>query len=215
MTSVLGHMMELEFRGEYRSWRGCSPEDLFTAPLTKTVKKDMEKVAQTLAEEARKCSVLLLWLDCDLEGENIAFEVVQVCTAANPRLTVLRARFSALIARDVLATLRAPQRPNQHMSEAGMTGYIYAPPHATALYVAFLCSGRPSGDRPAAGRGLHALPDPVPAVALPAALLRCGQLRPVSVPHTGVRGGKIFKDTEFYSGGLLVHFLRGRGLGPR
>ncbi|CAM9368812.1 unnamed protein product, partial [Ectocarpus fasciculatus] len=118
MTSVLGHMMELEFRGEYRSWRGCSPEDLFTAPLTKTVKKDMEKVAQTLAEEARKCSVLLLWLDCDLEGENIAFEVVQVCTAANPRLTVLRARFSALIARDVLATLRAPQRPNQHMSEA-------------------------------------------------------------------------------------------------
>lgn len=119
MTSVLGHMMEMEFRGEYKKWNGCNPEDLFTAPIDKTVKKDMENVARTLSEEARKCDTLLLWLDCDLEGENIAFEVVKVCTEANPRLAVYRARFSALIPRDVLATLRAPQRPNKHMSEAG------------------------------------------------------------------------------------------------
>lgn len=56
-------------------------------------------IKRTLEEEARRCQWLVLWLDCDREGENIAFEVVQVCTAANSRLTIKRARFSALIDR--------------------------------------------------------------------------------------------------------------------
>ena len=47
-----------------------------------------------MEEEARKCQ----WLDCDREGENIAFEVLEVCTQANRHLDVWRARFSALIA---------------------------------------------------------------------------------------------------------------------
>jgi DNA topoisomerase-3 len=119
MTSVLGHLMELEFKEPYNKWHSCRPEDLFTAPMEKTVRKDMDNLARTLAEEARKCNVLLLWLDCDLEGENIAYEVVKVCKEANPRLDVYRARFSALIPRDVMATLRNPSRPNFNMSEAG------------------------------------------------------------------------------------------------
>jgi DNA topoisomerase III len=54
-----------------------------------------------LEEEARKCQWLVLWLDCDREGENIAFEVIEVCTAANRYLNLWRARFSALIDRHV------------------------------------------------------------------------------------------------------------------
>lgn len=35
MTSVSGHMLELNFGGQYKSWRGCSPVVLFDAPVFK------------------------------------------------------------------------------------------------------------------------------------------------------------------------------------
>lgn len=54
---------------------------------------------QTLEEEARRCQWLVLWLDCDREGENIAYEVVDVCHTTNPQLNIWRAHFSALIER--------------------------------------------------------------------------------------------------------------------
>lgn len=64
-------------------------------------------IKQTLEEEARKCQWLILWLDCDREGENIAFEVVQVCTDANRQLNVWRARFSSIIERSQLTHFRS------------------------------------------------------------------------------------------------------------
>lgn len=36
-TSVSGHLMELEFTEQYTSWRGCSPLDLYNAPVVKRV----------------------------------------------------------------------------------------------------------------------------------------------------------------------------------
>lgn len=52
------------------------------------------------------------------EGENIAFEVLGVCQAANRRLRVRRARFSALIARDIEHSLRNLVEPNKAESDA-------------------------------------------------------------------------------------------------
>ncbi|KAF4360659.1 hypothetical protein F8388_011294 [Cannabis sativa] len=97
VTSVTGHLMELEFEDRFRKWHSCDPAQLFQAPVRKFVPSDKLDIKKTLEEEARRCQWLVLWLDCDREGENIAFEVVQVCTAVNPHLTVRRAHFSALI----------------------------------------------------------------------------------------------------------------------
>lgn len=118
ITSVTGHMMEIDFEERYKSWTGCNAIDLFEAPIRKQVKKESENIEKTLRDESNSCNVLLLWLDCDLEGENISFEVIDVCKKANPRLEVYRARFSALIHRDIMRTLNNPDRPNQQQSDA-------------------------------------------------------------------------------------------------
>jgi DNA topoisomerase IA len=37
ITSVLGHLMGLEFDESYQKWQSCRPEELFTAPIKKDV----------------------------------------------------------------------------------------------------------------------------------------------------------------------------------
>ena len=118
VTSVTGHMMELEFPPEYKQWSSVPAIELFDLPTKKSVKEEGKNIAKTLVDEARKSNILLLWLDCDLEGENICYEVIEICTKANPRLDVYRARFSALIDRDIFRTLMMPERPNPNMNDA-------------------------------------------------------------------------------------------------
>ena len=110
MTSVRGHLMELDFTAEHRKWNSCAPRALFDAPVQKSVRSDMDGIAQALEREAERADWLVLWLDCDREGENIAFEVIDVCRKAharrNPRraeLRVLRAHFSTTTRGEVLA----------------------------------------------------------------------------------------------------------------
>lgn len=118
VTSVTGHLMELDFDDRYRKWYSCDPVDLYSAPVRKHVPQDKLDIKQSLEEEARKCQWLILWLDCDREGENIAFEVVEVCTAANRYLNVWRARFSALIDREIHESVQNLVRPNQLFADA-------------------------------------------------------------------------------------------------
>ncbi|CAM9756027.1 unnamed protein product, partial [Heterosigma akashiwo] len=67
-----------------RKWNACQPIDLFHLPIEKYVREDMKQLEQQLKEEARKAQWLVLWLDCDREGENIAYEVINVCTQVFP-----------------------------------------------------------------------------------------------------------------------------------
>ncbi|OMO56143.1 hypothetical protein COLO4_35769 [Corchorus olitorius] len=117
-TSVTGHLMELEFEDRFRKWRSCDPVDLYHAPVRKHVPEDKIDIKRTLEEEARKCQWLVLWLDCDREGENIAFEVIDVCRAANRHLTIRRARFSALNDREIHHAMQNLVDPNIWFSDA-------------------------------------------------------------------------------------------------
>lgn len=57
----------------------------------------MKQVERNLQNEARNADLLIIWTDCDREGEHIGSEVATVCVRANRRLRVKRARFSAII----------------------------------------------------------------------------------------------------------------------
>lgn len=91
MTSVSGHLLTFEFAGAYRRWMGCPPISLFDAPVSKQCQnEDYEKIKKTLEKEIKKCNALIIWTDCDREGENIGFEIIQVCKAVKPNIQVYR-----------------------------------------------------------------------------------------------------------------------------
>ena len=77
ITSVAGHVFGTDFDSEYQSWDSVDPAELFHAPIIK--KPNKGSVVKHLQTEARGCDFIVLWLDCDREGENIAFEVLDCC----------------------------------------------------------------------------------------------------------------------------------------
>ena len=61
------------------------------------VAQDKKGIERNLEQEARRADVLMIWTDCDREGEHIGSEIAGVCRKVNPRIQVKRARFSAII----------------------------------------------------------------------------------------------------------------------
>eukprot|EP01134_Creolimax_fragrantissima_P003790 CFRG3790T1 len=118
MTSVSGHMMEHEFPPAYKGWKSCSPAQLFNAPISRSVKKEMTNIEKTLVREAKKADWLVLWTDCDREGENIACEIRDICLGVNRRLRVLRARFSAVTRAELVKACNTLKNVDQHESDA-------------------------------------------------------------------------------------------------
>jgi DNA topoisomerase-3 len=118
MTSVSGHLLNLEFTGPYREWRPDSISALFEAPVTKTVPQNMLAIEQTLLEQSRQAQVLIIWTDCDREGEHIGAEIINVCHRQNPRLEVYRAIFSEITAPSVNRALQNVVRLDQNKVDA-------------------------------------------------------------------------------------------------
>lgn len=118
VTSVTGHIMNIDFAESHRHWTSCDPVQLFDAPIIKSINSDKESICRTLRREARKCAELILWLDCDREGENIAFEVIEVCKAANNALSIKRARFSSLVSREIWHAFNHLIAPNSNENDA-------------------------------------------------------------------------------------------------
>jgi len=79
ITSVLGHIMGLKYPDEYKNWSSVNIETLFTAELEKIPVESSKQVVQNLQYLSKDISALVLWTDCDREGEAIGFDVIDVC----------------------------------------------------------------------------------------------------------------------------------------
>ncbi|XP_014248462.1 DNA topoisomerase 3-alpha [Cimex lectularius] len=118
MTSVSGHLLNYEFISSYKSWQSCSPEDLFDAPVVKGCTEDAIKIKNTLEREAKKFSKLIIWTDCDREGENIGYEIIDTCKRVNPSLDVYRAKFSEITSASIRRAINNLIRPDKNISNA-------------------------------------------------------------------------------------------------
>lgn len=108
MTSVVGHITNIDFPPEY-SWGKCPPGRLLEAPTLEVVSQ--QDVFKNIANEARTANILMIWTDCDREGEFIGWEILQAARLTNPSLTsenVLRSQFSHLERNHILHAAKNP-----------------------------------------------------------------------------------------------------------
>ena len=120
-TSVRGHIMGYDFGPQNKLWNLNTSRDLYQATIFHNLNPDAKIIKDNLISIARNNNIntLILWLDCDREGENIAFEVVEVIQTLNIRnLQILRATFSAITKRDVVNAMNNLAPPNKNLSDA-------------------------------------------------------------------------------------------------
>nr|XP_036875404.1 DNA topoisomerase 3-alpha isoform X5 [Manis javanica] len=118
MTSVSGHLLAHDFQMQFRKWQSCNPLVLFEAKIEKYCPENFVDIKKTLERETQQCQALVIWTDCDREGENIGFEIIHVCKAVKPSLQVLRARFSEITPRAVRAACENLTEPDRRVSDA-------------------------------------------------------------------------------------------------
>ncbi|KAM0412296.1 hypothetical protein ACHAPD_008956 [Fusarium lateritium] len=106
MTCVTGHLTNVDFTPANKSWYSPPPESLFTAPIVTTISDDKKVIAQNLESQARYAQVLVIWTDCDREGEHIGNEIVEAARKGKPGIRVLRARFSNIERAHVISAAR-------------------------------------------------------------------------------------------------------------
>jgi DNA topoisomerase-3 len=123
MTSVIGHVLSIDFPSDYQSWEKVDPGTLFEAPTVKSEANPKARVCRHLQSEAKNCDALVLWLDCDREGENICFEVIDNTEkwmrpkdSLHPALRkdrIFRAKFSAISAAEIKGAMKNLIAPNK------------------------------------------------------------------------------------------------------
>ncbi|XP_077173216.1 DNA topoisomerase 3-alpha [Paroedura picta] len=118
MTSVSGHLLTHDFKAPFKKWLSCNPLILFEAEIEKYCPENYVDIKRTLEREVQPCQALVIWTDCDREGENIGFEIIHVCKAVKPNLQVFRARFSEITPRAIRSACENLVPPDQNVSDA-------------------------------------------------------------------------------------------------
>lgn len=97
-TSVLGHLTQTDFT-DTRKWDEFDPKDLFTLPIeTKVVDFSIKKNLLNFSQNVDK---VIIWTDCDREGEHIALEIKELIKHKN----IKRARFFAITRSEIINSL--------------------------------------------------------------------------------------------------------------
>lgn len=115
-TSVLGHLFKLEFE-EQGKWNETNPRDLLDARIQKTINTEHKTIASNLKKLCTTASLVVIWTDCDREGENIAVQIQKVIESQR-KIEIRRARFSAISRNEIINALETLQDINYKESNA-------------------------------------------------------------------------------------------------
>ncbi|KAJ7594504.1 DNA topoisomerase [Mycena floridula] len=101
VTAVAGHLTAHDFFDTHNKWHSCDPFDLFDAQVKVEIPQNLKAIERNITTEVRNATTLMIWTDCDREGEHIGWEVAEVAKKARRNIVIKRARFSAIIAQQI------------------------------------------------------------------------------------------------------------------
>ena len=61
---------------------------------------------------------MIIWTDCDREGEAIGYDIIDICVQTKSNLDVYRAKFSALTREDLENAALNLEKPKKSLSDA-------------------------------------------------------------------------------------------------
>jgi len=121
VTSVVGHVFSLGFAEKQDGSKIQDPSAYFDVDVVKREEDSTGKlrIVEHLRAAAAKADALVLWLDCDNEGENIAHEVIGVTRKALPAgENIHRAKFSSITPDALQTAFKTLGRPNELLSRS-------------------------------------------------------------------------------------------------
>ena len=120
VTSVLGHIKTYEFPDSCKNWKGTPYTTLYTIPLKKHVVESSKLIVKNIELAIKDSFALILWLDCDREGEAIAYDVIDICQSFMGKLEIYRAHFSTVTNADIQQAYNNVTAPNKNLADAVM-----------------------------------------------------------------------------------------------
>lgn len=112
-TSVLGHLFECSFEAG-GNWNESNPRDLFYERVLRNINPEHRMVAENITRLSRTASLVIIWTDCDREGENIARQIRSIVG----NVAVKRARFSAISRNEIESALSNVVEINENEADA-------------------------------------------------------------------------------------------------
>merc|ERR1719189_1732537 len=116
--------MSLDFLQKFNNWDRVDPGELFACGTEKKEATPKLEMPAFLASEAKNADYLVLWLDCDKEGENICFEVIDAVKpsmkkpSSHREQTIFRAKFSSITAKDIKLAMNNLGEPDENQSKS-------------------------------------------------------------------------------------------------
>lgn len=116
-VGMRGHVLQVDFPDEYRSWQEVEPRDLVDAAIIKTPKE--KALVNTLKRLASGADEIVIATDYDREGELIGSDIVDLIREVNPEAPIKRARFSALTPTEILEAFDSLDDLDRNLAKAG------------------------------------------------------------------------------------------------
>ena len=118
LTSVSGHVMGLKYPDHCKDWQNTRMDDLYEIELEKVPNENADNIVKNLKLYSRDADKLVIWTDCDREGEAIGYDIIDICLQSKKSLDIYRAHFSALTKEDIERAANNLARPNKAPSDA-------------------------------------------------------------------------------------------------